>query len=139
MSRFPRLAGIPSPSMNDFIGASPKSYYQILTKFDRFLKKNVQLSSLGDFEEYYANVLSNNQAIFYFPSPYHDWRFSILNIAAYIPFLMLILIVPLIVQNIKVFKTTTWTTFSKYLFTLNSLTYLALIFMFAYWKLYNVF
>lgn len=88
---------------------------------------------------YYANVLSNNQAIFYFPSPYHDWRFSMLNIAAYIPFLMLILIVPLIVQNIKVLKTTAWTTFSKYLFTLNSFTYLALIFLFAYWKLYNVF
>lgn len=88
---------------------------------------------------YYANVLSNNQAIFYFPSPYHDWRFSMLNIAAYIPFLMLILIVPLIVQNIKVLKTTAWTTFSKYLFTLNSFTYLALIFLFAYWKLYNIF
>ena len=88
---------------------------------------------------YYVNVLSNNQAIFYFPSPYHDWRFSMLNIAAYIPFLMLILIVPLIVQNIKVLKTTAWTTFSKYLFTLNSLTYLALIFLFTYWKLYNIF
>ena len=88
---------------------------------------------------YYVNVLSNNQAIFYFPSPYHDWRFSMLNIAAYIPFLMLILIVPLIVQNIKVLKTTAWTTFFKYLFTLNSLTYLALIFLFTYWKLYNIF
>ena len=88
---------------------------------------------------YYANVLLNNQAIFYFPSPYHDWRFSMLNIAAYIPFLLLIIIVPLITQNIKVLKGTTWTTFSKYLFTVNSLTYMALIFLFAYWKLYNVF
>jgi len=88
---------------------------------------------------YYANVLSNNQSIFYFPSPYQDWKFSMLNIAAYIPFLLLIIIVPLITQNVKVLKGTTWTTFSKYLFTINSLTYLALIFLFAYWKLYNVF
>lgn len=88
---------------------------------------------------YYANTLSNNQAIFYFPSPYHDWKFSMLNIAAYIPFLMLIIIVPLITQNIKVLKGTTWATFYKYLFTLNNLTYLILIFLFAYWKLYNVF
>lgn len=88
---------------------------------------------------YYANALSNNQAIFYFPSPYHDWKFSMLNIAAYIPFLLLIVIVPLIIQNIKVLKATNWTTFSKYLFTLNNLTYLVLIFLFAYWKLYNVF
>jgi hypothetical protein len=88
---------------------------------------------------YYANVLSNNQAIFYFPSPYHDWKFSMLNIAAYIPFLMLIIIGPLINQNIKVFRGTTWTTFSKCLFTVNSLTYVALIFLFVYWKFYNIF
>ena len=88
---------------------------------------------------YYANVLLNNQAIFYFPSPYQDWKFSMLNIAAYIPFLMLIFIVPIIRQNIKVIKTTTWTQFTKYLFTLNSLSYLTLIFLFVYWKLYNVF
>ena len=88
---------------------------------------------------YYANALSNNQAIFYFPSPYHNLNSSMLNIAAYIPFLVLIIIVPLIIQNIKNFKVTTWTTFSKYLFTLNNLIYLTLIFLFAYWKLYNVF
>jgi len=88
---------------------------------------------------YYANVLLNNQAIFYFPSPYHDWRFSMLNIAAYIPFLLLIITVPLIIQNIKILKGASWAAFSKYLFTINSLTYLILIFLFAYWKLYNVF
>ena len=88
---------------------------------------------------YYVNALSNNQAIFYFPSPYHDWKFSMLNIAAYIPFLILILIVPLITQNVKIVKTTTWTTFSKSLYTLNSLAYLSLIFLFTYWKLYHVF
>ena len=88
---------------------------------------------------YYSNVLSNNQAIFYFPSPYRDWRFSMLNFAAYIPFLMLVLIGPLITQNIRAFKETVWSTFSKYLLSLNILTYLTLIFLFAYWKLYNVF
>ncbi len=87
---------------------------------------------------YYTNALLNNQAIFYFPSPYKDWKFSMLNIAAYTPFLLLFLIIPLIIQNIKVLKDRNWLKFSKYLFTLNNLTYLALIFLFTYWKLYNV-
>ena len=99
----------------------------------------ILLFALNAILLYYATILSNNIAIFYFPSPYKDWKFSLLNIAAYIPFLMLVIIVPLITQNIKILKGTTWTTFSKYLFTLNNLTYLALIFLFAYWKFYNVF
>lgn len=102
-------------------------------------KIKILLFAVNGILLYYANVLLNNQPIFYFPSPYHDWRFSMLNIAAYIPFLILILIVPLIAQNVKAVKTTGWTTFSKYLFTLDSLAYLVLIFLFAYWKLYSVF
>ncbi len=88
---------------------------------------------------YYVYVLNENQAIFYFPSPYQDWKFSILNIAAYIPFLMLCLIVPQILLTIRTFKTETWTIFSKCLLTVNTLTYLTLIVLFAYWKLFNVF
>jgi hypothetical protein len=39
---------------------------------------------------YYCYVLIRNQPIFYFPLPYQDWKFSILNIAAYIPFALLL-------------------------------------------------
>lgn len=88
---------------------------------------------------YYVIVLIKTQAIFYFPSPYQDVNFSMLNIAAYIPFLMLILIIPLVMRNIKIFQDATWKTFPKYLFTLNNLTYFALIILFAYWKFYDVF
>ncbi|MFI5154571.1 MAG: hypothetical protein ACHQEM_00205 [Chitinophagales bacterium] len=108
-------------------------------------KRNVNLNSimlivaLSFVLLYYMYVLIANQAIFYFPSPYHDWKFSILNIAAYVPFLMLILIIPLVTRNIQADKEKSWTLFSKCLLTINSLTYLTLIALFAYWKLYDIF
>jgi len=88
---------------------------------------------------YYCYVLIRNQAIFFFPSPYRDYKFSVLDFAAYIPFLLLLVIVPLLWQNIKIVKDAGWGKFSKSIFTLNSLTYLILIGLFSYWKLYNVF
>ncbi len=88
---------------------------------------------------YYVIALVQNQAIFYFPAPYRDYQFSMLNIAAYIPFLMLILIVPISKMNIKLFKDSNWRIAAKWLFTLNSLTYITLLILFAYWGLYNIF
>lgn len=102
-------------------------------------KIKLLLFSINVVMLYYVNALLNNQAIFYFPSPYKDWRFPMLTIAAYIPFLILILIIPLIIQNIKVLKDSIWLKFSKYLFTLNSLAYLVCIVLFTYWNLYDVF
>jgi len=88
---------------------------------------------------YYCFVLKNNQSIFYFPSPYQDSKFSLLNVAAYIPFLLLVSIIPLFWQNIKIVKGTSWSKFSKFIFSLNLLAYLTLIGLFAYWKLYSIF
>ncbi|MEO8147820.1 MAG: hypothetical protein ABI723_09300 [Bacteroidia bacterium] len=87
---------------------------------------------------YYMFVLASEMNIFYFPAPYKDYKFSMLNIAAYIPFMILLLIIPLYI-NRKIFKENAWRNFSKWLFTLNNLAYLALIIMFTYWGLYNVF
>lgn len=119
------------------------SYFRRTKSIPEFNKTNPKIKlllfSVNVMILYYANALLNNQAILYFPSPYEDWKFSMLNIIAYTAFLMLILIVPLTIQNIKVLKDPNLIKFSKYLFTLNNLTYLALIFLFAYWKLYNIF
>ena len=97
------------------------------------------LSCLSLILLYYCFVLKNNQPIFYFPSPYQDSKFSMLNVAGYIPFLLLFSIVPLFWQNIKIVKGIDWSRFSKFVFSLNSLTYLILVGLFAYWKLYNIF
>jgi len=88
---------------------------------------------------YYCYVLIRNQPIFYFPSPYHDWKFSILNIAAYVPFALLLALIPVLLKNISVVRKSDWGKFAKFIFSLNSLSYLILIALFSYWKLYNVF
>ncbi|WP_461056224.1 C45 family peptidase [Spirosoma arcticum] len=88
---------------------------------------------------HYVSVLIRNQAIFYFPAPYQDSKFSELTIAAYIPFLLLLLIFPLAKVNLKLLYTNTWQTSSKLLITLNNLIYVALILLFAYWGFYDVF
>ena len=88
---------------------------------------------------YYMFALVTEVNIFYFPAPYKDYKPSMLDLAAYIPFLTLILIIPLILINKKVFTENAWRNFSKWLFTINNLTYLTLIILFVYWGLYNVF
>lgn len=88
---------------------------------------------------YYIIALTFNQSIFYLPAPYKDYTFSLLNIAAYIPFLLLVLIVPLCRLNVRVFKDHSWSRFSTWVFTLNNLTYCILIVLFAYWGLFSVF
>lgn len=88
---------------------------------------------------YYVFALSTKINIFYFPAPYKDYKFSLLTIAAYIPFLTLLIIIPLLLLNRKVFKENTWQSGSKWLLTINNLIYLILLMLFAYWGLFNVF
>ncbi len=104
-----------------------------------FNKIKLLLSLLSVILLYYVFVLATNDGIFYFPAPYKDYKPSLLNIAAYIPFLMLLLIIPLLRINLKVFKENVWRNFSKWLFAVNNLSYLVLIILFAYWGLFNVF
>jgi hypothetical protein len=88
---------------------------------------------------YYIFVLGREENIFYFPAPYKDYKFSLVNIVSYMPFVMLFLIMPLVIVNWKIFKENSWSVFQKVLFTLNNVSYLTLIFLFMYWGLYNVF
>lgn len=113
-----------------------KSKTEIKKPFDKI---KLLLSLLSVILLYYVFVLATNELIFYFPSPYKDATFSLLNIAAYIPFLMLLLIIPLFGINWKLFIENGWGNFSKWLFAINNVTYLTLIVLFTYWGLYNVF
>jgi hypothetical protein len=95
------------------------------------------LASLSLFLMYYVLVLVKNENIFYFPAPYKDYKFSLVNIASYIPMLLLLLIIPLYRTNRHVFKQKSWPVISRWLFAINNLTYSILIILFAYWGLYN--
>ncbi len=102
-------------------------------------KIKLALVPLGLIMLYYLYVLARNQYIFYFPAPYKDYKFSMLNIAAYIPFLLLLLIIPLLIINFRLFKEQNRRFFSKWLFTLNNIAYSILLVLFFYWGLFNIF
>ena len=105
----------------------------------KYASYKLLLSALGLIMMYYVFVLATEVNIFYFPAPYKNYKPSLLDLAGYIPFLTLLLIIPLLLINRKVFIENAWRKFSKWLFTINSLTYLTLIVLFAYWGLYNIF
>lgn len=93
---------------------------------------------LGLLLTWHIFVLVKNQPVFYFPAPYVDNTISLISIASYIPFLLLLIIMPLFWINIKSFKKGEWQMFSSLLLLLNNLAYISLIFLFIYWDLYDV-
>ncbi len=103
-----------------------------------FSKQKLLLIALCTVMNYYLIVLATNMYIFYFPSPYKDYKFSHLNIAAYIPFLTILILIPLLKTNWKLFKEKTWSLFSKLLFAINNIAFIVLVMFFTYWGLYNI-
>jgi hypothetical protein len=88
---------------------------------------------------YYMTVLYKNEGVFYFPAPFQDYRFSLLDIAAYIPFLLLALIFPLVRITVPVLRASSWSFATKGLFLINMLFYLGFIILFYYWGFYSIF
>ena len=97
------------------------------------------LAVLSLFMAYYMTVLIRESGVFYFPAPYKSSDFGLIDISSYLPFLILVLIIPLLIINTNVIKFKVWGTVSKLLLTLNSLAYSILLALFFYWGLFNVF
>lgn len=76
--------------------------------------------------------------MFYSKAPFQDFQFSLKNVAAYLPFILLLLIGPLIRVNLHLLRRKIWGLSSKLIFTLNNLVYITLILMFTYWGFYDV-
>lgn len=96
------------------------------------------LFPLGLILFYYMYVLSGSINVFYFSAPYKDPSNIFVSISSYIPFLLLLIIIPLGVINYRLFKNKIWSVFSKILFSLNIIVYLILIGLFYYWGFYIV-
>ena len=103
--------------------------------------KNIQLILIpfGLILFYYMFVLSGSVNVFYFAAPYKDPRNIFVSLTSYIPFLLILIIIPFFIVNYRIFKDKSWGLFSKGLFSLNNLTYSVLIGLFVYWRFYNVF
>lgn len=113
------------------------SYFK--NKKTEFINYKLLLATLSLCLAYYMFALVTEKGIFYFPSPYKNYKFGLIDIASYLPFVLLLLIVPLLIINRKVFKLNNWNSFSRFLFTANSIAYLILIALFSYWGFYNIF
>jgi hypothetical protein len=117
----------------------------ILNKRINVIQKNTYpdikmgLAAISVLLVYLSMVLTKNENFFYFPSPYHEPGFSLINAAGYIPFLLLVLVIPFIRWNILAIRNGNWSLFSKGLFVVNNLSYLCLIALFIYWGFYNIF
>ena len=88
---------------------------------------------------YYMIVLSGRINVFYFPAPYKDPTNIFVSLTSYIPFQILLLILPFSIINYKLLKESSWSLLAKVLFSLNNLIYIILIGLFAYWKFYDIF
>ena len=88
---------------------------------------------------YYMYVLSGSVNVFYFPAPYKDPANVFVSLTSYIPFLLLLLILPFSVINYRLLNEHSWSLIAKGLFTLNNLFFIILIGLFAYWKFYDIF
>jgi cytochrome c oxidase subunit IV len=88
---------------------------------------------------YYMYVLSSNLAVFFFPAPYQSPTNAFVSLASYIPLLLLVLILPLLILNYRIYKEQCWSRFAFGLFTINNLIYIGLIGLFQYWKFFDVF
>jgi len=87
---------------------------------------------------YHAFTLTRNQSIFYYPAPYYyEGNFLVTNLTSYLPFVLLVCIVPLLVVNVGIFRKKAWGRFSKWLLAADNVVFLILMGLFWYWGLFS--
>lgn len=113
------------------------SFFKSLNTNSRYLKLGI--SALNISLAVYMYVLLKNEGIFYFPSPYNDKNSLIVSMTSYLPFVLLISIIPLLTVMVKIFRHEKWNWFAKCLLATNNFAYIILIGLFVYWKLFDIF
>jgi hypothetical protein len=88
---------------------------------------------------YYMYVLIGPVNLFYFPAPYKHPTNIFISLTSYIPFILLLLILPFSIINYRLIKEKSWSLIATWTFTLNNLIYIILIGLFVYWRFYDVF
>lgn len=98
----------------------------------------IAMFALGLCLFYYMYVLFLNPSVFYFPAPYEDPHNLSISLVSYLPYLLLLLIVPMILIGIKVIREKAWGKSLSGLFVLNNLIIFALLILFGYWGFFNI-
>lgn len=101
-------------------------------------KNTFLLSALNLLLIGYLFVLATNEYIYYFDAPYKHYGSALITASSYIPFLLLIAIIPLSLFTIKRLKSINTKGWIKATLIFNNLIYLLLIMCFGYWGLYSI-
>lgn len=112
------------------------SFFKTSNTSYRFLKLGISVLSFALCV--YTYVLIRNEGIFYFPSPYDNGHSVIVSLTSYLPFVLLLAVIPLLVMLVIIFRQKYWSRFSRVLFLTNNFAYIILIVLFIYWKLFNI-
>ncbi len=102
-------------------------------KLKEYNQLQLMLFPFGTILFFYMFILCTNMYIFYFPSPYVESQNQLITASSYLPYLLLLLIIPLFIISRKIHLQKAWSGFARWLFTVNTLVYFVLIGLFVYW------
>jgi hypothetical protein len=83
----------------------------------------------------YLFVLATNINIYYFDAPYQHYSSKLISLSSYIPFLLLLVIIPLMVRTFNFGKNRSKKNGLKNILIFNNLMYILCLFGFSYWGL----
>jgi len=86
----------------------------------------------------YFFVLATNINIYYFDAPYKHYNSNFISTSSYIPFLLLLSIIPIMVYTIRFIKNERRKSWVKSLLIVNNLIYITSFLGFGYWGLFNI-
>lgn len=87
---------------------------------------------------YFIYVLLRHEAIYYYPSPYSDPSSLLISISSYLPFLLLLIFLPILRKCLAIRKSNDWSKVSRILLYSNLASTLLLIILFTYWGFYSI-
>ena len=106
-------------------------------KFSLGLRKTVTVISIFNVMLIaYIFVLLTNKSIFYFDVPYKHYSSNLISAFSYMPFILLVVFIPLLIQTKSQLKLFQMRLF-KVAMVLNSALYVILLLGFGYWGLFN--
>jgi len=86
----------------------------------------------------YLFILATNINIYYFDAPYQHYSSQLISLSSFIPFILLLIIVPISYYNLRFLKSNTKAFFVKSSLVANNAIYFMLLIGFVYWGLFDV-
>jgi len=120
------------------IGLSFLFSLSFFRRINKFNSVKLLFAGLNVLLFMYLFILARNTGIFYFDAPYKHHSSGIISLSSYIPFLLLLLIVPISYYNFRFLRSNSNSFLLNTSLVANNVIYLMLLFAFGYWGLFDV-